>query len=86
MLTVRRVPLKFPADLDPIIVPGCPEELFVDIGLSLLLPYMEPYLVRSMRAAKQSITDKVCSQTWRPSTVRKGSTTGSTCVSTRPSA
>ena len=58
MLTVRRVPLKFPADLDPIIVPGCPEESFVDIGLSLLLPYMEPYLVRSMRAAKQWITDE----------------------------
>jgi predicted metal-dependent hydrolase len=56
-ITIRQVPLEFPADLDPIVVPGCPEESFVDIGLSLLLPYLEPYLIRSMRTAKSHVAN-----------------------------
>lgn len=38
------------------IVEGQPEESFVNVGLSLLLPYLEPYLIRSMQAAKPRVT------------------------------
>jgi uncharacterized protein len=56
-IVIRRIPLELPADLDPVIAPGRPEESFAYVGLSLLLPYLEPYLIRSMRAAKAQITD-----------------------------
>jgi predicted metal-dependent hydrolase len=56
-ITIRRVPLEFPPDLDPIVIEGRPEESYTHVGLSLLLPYLEPYLIRSMRAAKEHVTD-----------------------------
>ncbi len=56
-ITVRRVPLAFPADLDPVICEGQPEESFLNVGLSLLLPYLEPYLIRTMREAKKQLQD-----------------------------
>ena len=56
-ITVRRLPLEFPADLDPMLIEGCPEESYIHVGLSLLLPYLEPYLIRSMRAARGSVRD-----------------------------
>ncbi len=56
-ITVRRPPLEFPPDLDPMLVEGCPEESYIHVGLSLLLPYLEPYLIRSMRAAKRYVSD-----------------------------
>jgi len=39
------------------IVPGHPEESMFNIALSLLLPHLEPYLIRSMNAAKPHVTD-----------------------------
>lgn len=56
-ITVRRLPLSFPAGLDPVIVEGAPEESFFNVGLSLLLPYLEPYLIRTMREAKKHVSD-----------------------------
>jgi uncharacterized protein len=56
-IPVRRMALEFPADLDPILFEGCPEESFIHVGLSLLLPYLEPYLIRSMRAARRHVRD-----------------------------
>jgi predicted metal-dependent hydrolase len=56
-ITVRRPALEFPPDLDPMLVEGCPEESYIHVGLSLLLPYLEPYLIRSMRAAKRYVSD-----------------------------
>jgi predicted metal-dependent hydrolase len=56
-ITIRRVPLEFPPDLDPMVIEGCPEDSYTHVGLSLLLPYLEPYLIRSMRAAKEHVTD-----------------------------
>src|SRR5262249_45636133 len=45
------------AGLDPVVIEGCPEESYVLVGLSLLLPYLEPYLIRSMNVAKPHVTD-----------------------------
>ena len=56
-ITVRRMAFEFPADMDPVVVPGQPEESFFLIGLSLLLPYLEPYLIRTMKEAKRHVTD-----------------------------
>jgi len=56
-ITVRRLNLSFPANLDPMVIEGQPEESFITVGLSLLLPYLEPYLIRTMHAAKERVTD-----------------------------
>jgi hypothetical protein len=56
-ITIRRMSFTFPAGIDPVIVPGYPEESYLNVGLSLLLPYLEPYLIRSMRAARKQVTD-----------------------------
>lgn len=56
-IIVRRVEFDFAHGIDPIVIPGHPEESFAHIGLSLLLPYLEPYLIRSMGKAKKLIDD-----------------------------
>ena len=56
-ITVRRMAFDFPEEMDPVVVPGQPEESFFLIGLSLLLPYLEPYLIRTMKEAKRHVTD-----------------------------
>lgn len=56
-ITVRRMPFRFPSKIDPLIVKEHPEESFLFIGLSLLLPHLEPYLIRSMTEAKKHIQD-----------------------------
>jgi predicted metal-dependent hydrolase len=47
----------FPSDIDPVVVKGDPEQSYLMIGLSLLLPYLEPYLIRTMKEAKKRISD-----------------------------
>lgn len=56
-ITIRRLRLPFPDEIDPMVVAGQPEESFFNIGMSLLLPYLEPYLIRSMNQAKPHVTD-----------------------------
>jgi predicted metal-dependent hydrolase len=56
-IKIRRLALEFPDDLDPVLVAGHPEESFMHVGISLLLPHLEPYLIRSMRSAKEHVHD-----------------------------
>ena len=56
-ITVRRMPFEFDEDIDPVIVPGDPEQSFAMVAGSLLLPHLEPYLIRSMKAAEKKIDD-----------------------------
>jgi predicted metal-dependent hydrolase len=56
-ITVRRLSLEFPTDLDPVVVGGHPEESYMHVGISLLLPHVEPYLIRSMRSAREHVRD-----------------------------
>ncbi|MEZ4426797.1 MAG: metal-dependent hydrolase [Nannocystaceae bacterium] len=56
-ITVRRMSFAYPDELDPVILPGEPEESYTILGLSLLLPYLEPYLIRTMNAARKRIQD-----------------------------
>lgn len=57
-ITVRKLQFELPDRLDPLeVVVGFPEESVVNVALSLLLPYLEPYLIRSMHQAKASVRD-----------------------------
>ena len=56
-ITIRRMTFAFPAEIDPMVVEGQPEESYVYVALSLLLPYLEPYLVRTMVEARKHVTD-----------------------------
>jgi predicted metal-dependent hydrolase len=56
-ITVRQMDFRFPERIDPIVIPDDPEQSYLTIGLSLLLPYLEPYLIRTMKAAKKQISD-----------------------------
>jgi uncharacterized protein len=54
---VRQMAFEFPDGLDPVFVRGFPEESFFYLGLSLILPHLEPYLIRTMRLAIEQIDD-----------------------------
>jgi len=56
-ITVRQMDFGFPERLDPLIVPGKPEVSYRLLALSLLLPYLEPYLMRTMKEARKQIED-----------------------------
>jgi len=48
-LTVRRVTLDYPDDFDPCWVPRFPEFAHAANGVSLMMPFAEPYFVKSIR-------------------------------------
>jgi predicted metal-dependent hydrolase len=56
-ITVRRMRFVYPKDLDTVFIEGEPEDSYNQIALSLLMPYLEPYLIRTMRAARKHVTD-----------------------------
>ena len=56
-ITIRRMKFDFPKDLPTVFIEGEPEESYVNIALSLCLPYVEPYLIKTMRAAKPLVKD-----------------------------
>jgi uncharacterized protein len=56
-ITVRRMKFDFPSDLPTVFIRDEPEESYVNIALSLTLPYVEPYLIKTMRAAKPLVKD-----------------------------
>ena len=56
-ITVRRMPFEFPDKIDPVFIENDHEQSFAFIAASLLLPHLEPYLIRSMKAAQGHVTD-----------------------------
>ena len=56
-ITVRHMDFGLPASIEPVVVPGEPEESFVNIAFSLLLPYLEPYLIQTMKTARSHVRD-----------------------------
>ncbi|MFT5444486.1 MAG: putative metal-dependent hydrolase [Myxococcota bacterium] len=56
-ITVRQMPFQFSDELDPVFIEGDHERSFNFIAGSLLLPHLEPYLIRSMKAAQKHVTD-----------------------------
>ncbi|MDG1002195.1 MAG: metal-dependent hydrolase [Pseudomonadales bacterium] len=61
-ITVRKMPFEFPSDIDAVFVEGDHKRSFNFIAGSLLLPHLEPYLIRSMKAAEKYVTDPVVAE------------------------
>lgn len=55
--TVRRIAFEFPADLNPVWHRQEPEWAAMINGASLTMPYLEPFLIRTMREAAAPVTD-----------------------------
>jgi predicted metal-dependent hydrolase len=56
-IEIRAYNFNFPEDLDPIWNPQSPVRSHMFNGFSLVMPYLEPYLVKSMQAASAVISD-----------------------------
>ncbi len=56
-IIVRSFAFDFPEDLDPKWVPGHVERAHLFNGFSLTMPYLEPYLIRTMHEAARHVTD-----------------------------
>lgn len=56
-LVVRRIAFEFPDDIDPHWKPDEPEWSHMINGASLTMPYLEPFLIDSMRDALRQIED-----------------------------
>ena len=53
----REFSFDFPDDLDPVWVPGNPVRSHMFNGISVTMPYLEPFLMRSMSASKSKISE-----------------------------
>ena len=56
-IVVRTFDFEFPATLDPVWVPGNPYRSHFFNGVSLTMPYLEPFLVSTMREAMALVDD-----------------------------
>jgi len=56
-IEVRKIPFAFDAPIDPVWHPTQPEWSHMVNGASLAMPYLEPFLIRAIRAAMPKITD-----------------------------
>jgi len=56
-ITVRKLRFDFSSNPGLEIVPGDARASSFWIGLSLTMPYLEPYLIRTMKAATKQVTD-----------------------------
>lgn len=57
-LEVRKIPFEFDHDIDVHWIPNEPELSSMMNGGSLVMPYLEPFLMRTIREARQQIDDK----------------------------
>lgn len=71
-ISVRRIRFTYPESLDGIFIEGDPELSFVAVALSLALPYLEPYLIRSMNAARPQVTDPELQKQLRAFSLQEG--------------
>jgi hypothetical protein len=58
-ITVRRMELEFPTSeqFDPLWNAGSPTVSYFTLGLSLYLPYLEPYIIKALRSATHLVKD-----------------------------
>ena len=56
-IVIRDFNFEFPDDLDPVWVPGNPVRSHLFNGLSLTMPYLEPYLIRTVLKAREHVND-----------------------------
>jgi len=68
----RDVPFAFPDDIDPQWIPNRPELAAMFNGASLTMPYLEPFLIRTMVEALRSINDPHVAETVRAFNAQEG--------------
>jgi predicted metal-dependent hydrolase len=56
-IVIRAFAFEFPDDLDPLSVPDNPVRSYLFNGLSLTMPYLEPYLIKSTQQATAFIDE-----------------------------
>lgn len=56
-MTVRRMEFAFRPDMDLVFVKDDPEMSFMFLGAWMMLPYLEPFLIRTMRDALPHVSD-----------------------------
>ncbi|MEM8638363.1 MAG: metal-dependent hydrolase [Cyanobacteria bacterium P01_G01_bin.54] len=56
-INVRYLKFDVPDEIDPMVLPGEPEMSYLLVGLSMILPYLEPYLIKNNRLAQKKVTD-----------------------------
>ena len=56
-IVIRAFAFEFPDDLDPLWVPDNPVRSYLFNGLSLTMPYLEPYLIKSTQQATAFIDE-----------------------------
>ncbi len=71
-ITVRKMDFELPEHIDPVLVPGRPEESFVYMGISLILPHLEPYLIRTMKVAGRELRDPALREQVRRFSAQEG--------------
>jgi len=56
-IVIRDFTFEFPDDLNPVWIPENPVRSHLFNGLSMTMPYLEPYLIRAMLKARDQISD-----------------------------
>jgi hypothetical protein len=56
-ITVRKVKFEFPDELDDVLPGNDPVRETYMVAFSLTMPYLEPYLIRTLRSVADDITD-----------------------------
>lgn len=56
-ILVRRIPFAFDEAIDPVWHPGQPEWSHMVNGASLAMPYLEPFLIKTVTEALKQVTD-----------------------------
>ncbi len=56
-IPVRRMNFEFPDDMDLVFIEGDPAMSYFFVGAWMMLPYLEPYLIRTMQAAMARVDD-----------------------------
>lgn len=56
-MTVRRMEFAFKPDMDLVFIKDDPEMSFTFLGAWMMLPYLEPFLIRTMRDALPHVSD-----------------------------
>ena len=57
-ITVRHLNFEFEEEIDPMVLPRDPEMSYLMVGFSMILPYLEPYLMQNIRLAQKEICDQ----------------------------
>lgn len=56
-MPVRRMHFDFPDDMDLVFIEGDPRLSYFFVGAWMMLPYLEPFLIRTMQEAMGRVTD-----------------------------